>query len=160
MSHTSRWQQSVQGVLIVVVLLIFAAFAPLFSTLAAQEALTATVKVTTTTVNPKTGEVKVQGTIRCSEAAEGDVSVFLRQSIGRYGKVIEGSGSTSVTCNESRSSRFTLKLFAINGRFKPGQAVMQQFNSFCPISPYPYPYPGSECTSSSQTQSVKLRSGK
>ena len=72
-------------------------------------------------VNPKTGEATISGTISCTRAAGfGDVSVTLRQSLGRF--TIHGFGFDSPVCEPTPTDWFA-SVVGDNGKFAPGKAT-------------------------------------
>jgi hypothetical protein len=85
----------------------------------AQE-ITVDLVITSTTVDPHTGDVTVTGSVTCSEAATGFVTVELTQRVGR------GSGATEVNCGPTRTS-FTFTVEPNEGEFRPGRATMRAY---------------------------------
>ncbi len=90
----------------------------------AQE-ITVDLVITSTTVDPHTGDVTVTGSVTCSEAATGFVTVELTQQVGRL-STVRGSGATEVNCGPTRTS-FTFTVEPNEGEFRPGRATMRAY---------------------------------
>jgi lipopolysaccharide export system protein LptA len=90
----------------------------------AQEGFQAAITVDSATVNAQTGKVTVSGTVTCSQPAfTSDVTVIARQTIGRT-TTIRAQVSTSVVCDQNGET-YTVSVFADQGIFKPGPALIQ-----------------------------------
>jgi hypothetical protein len=98
----------------------------------AQESFTVEMTVESTTVNSQTGQVIVIGTVTCSVPAVGFVGVDVTQPVGRQGS-ISGADNAPVACDQTREF-YILSIFAFDGRFKPGTAVIEAFISACTTS--------------------------
>jgi len=81
------------------------------------------------TVNPRTGEVIISGTVTCSEPATAFVNISVTQPVGRL-KSVQGFANTSLPCDEDGES-YTTSAFASSGTFKPGNAVLQGLLTAC-----------------------------
>jgi hypothetical protein len=88
---------------------------------AAQEELTVDVTFDQATVDPRTGEVTLSGTITCSEPAVVDVFGELRQQVGRI-FTVRGFFGVFVECPGPEGTTFTVTFTADQGRFAPGAA--------------------------------------
>lgn len=97
-------------------------------------------------VNPKTGEATISGTISCSRTADfGDVSVSLRQPIGRF--AIRGFGFASPACEPTPTDWF-VSVLGENGKFGPGRATADVSAFACDAT---------SCGEDSVVASVRLR---
>jgi hypothetical protein len=77
----------------------------------------------TGTVNPRTGEVTVSGTVECSQDSEFQISGEVGQRAGRA--IIRGFFSESITCTGGEEPiEWTATLQGENGRFVAGRAAV------------------------------------
>lgn len=116
-------------ILIGVVLTTFFALAPI-ETAHAQSSFQIDLSFESATVAPQTGEVRVEGTVTCSEPALIQVGVGVRQAVGRKDGVQGFNYSDAVECDED-GEPFNVSVFAYEGRFGPGQAVIELNASGC-----------------------------
>jgi hypothetical protein len=136
--------------------LLLAGLAVAVAPLAAQTTgFTLDITVTGATADPKTGELIVQGTVTCSEAASYSLGVAVRQYVGRN-TAISGSSYTSGTCPGPEGTPFSISIYGTNGRFGPGQALIQADAFGCGGSPYPSPGYTSSCDSDRETVSIRV----
>jgi len=112
----------------------------------AQEAFQLDVTQESATVDPQTGQVTISGTVTCSEPADAQVYVTVTQPIGRD-KGVAGSNYALVRCDQD-GEPYTVSLFAYEGRFGPGRAVVIVDSYAC--SYY-------SCDDAHLQQSVRLR---
>ena len=112
----------------------------------AQEAFQIDVTQESATVDPQTGQVTISGTVTCSEPADAQVYVTVMQPIGR-GNGISGSSYTPVRCDQD-GEPYTVSLFAYQGRFGPGRAVVTVDAYACSFY---------SCDDAHLQQSVRLR---
>jgi hypothetical protein len=89
---------------------------------AAQDGLTVEVTFDQTTIDPRTGEATLSGTITCSEPASVDVNGALQQVIGRIATARSFFVFSPVECPGPEGTSFTVTLTADQGRFAPGPA--------------------------------------
>ena len=82
------------------------------------------------TVDNKTGQVIVTGTVSCSEPALIYLGVEVTQAVGRKAGVEGSNWADSVECNQD-GVPFKESVFARSGRFGPGQAVIRLSASGC-----------------------------
>jgi hypothetical protein len=106
----------------------------------AQEELTVEVTFDQTTVDPRTGEVTLSGTITCSEPALVDVFGELRQQVGRI-FTVRGFVGVFVECPGPEGTTFTVTVTADQGRFVPGPARLTAVVFGCVLDPVTF-----ECT--------------
>jgi hypothetical protein len=88
------------------------------------------VSIDSATVDNKTGQVIVTGTVFCSEPALIYLGVEVTQAVGRKDGVEGGNWANSVECNED-GVPFKESIFARSGRFGPGQAVIRVYADGC-----------------------------
>jgi hypothetical protein len=96
----------------------------------AQESFEFDMTLDSTTVDPRTGEVTISGTVTCSEAANGWGWASISQPIGREGGVQGSSNYLYFYCDQDGEPH-TFSIFAYNGRFAPGRAVLTLEASAC-----------------------------
>lgn len=81
------------------------------------------------TVDSQTGEVTISGTATCLGAGDGNISVWVRQPVGRA-RGVDGYGYAPIHCDED-GEPYTISLFAYEGRFGSGRAVVTLDASVC-----------------------------
>jgi hypothetical protein len=89
----------------------------------AQQAFDLQVALTSTTVTPQTGEVTVSGTATCTSATTGWIYVSVNEPIG-ITQSVQSSAYQSLRCDPD-GEPFRISLYAYEGRFKPGRAVVR-----------------------------------
>ena len=77
------------------------------------------INITSTTIDPKTKEVTVSGTVTCSSPLDVFVQSNVRQDVGRF-NTIQGFGGTEVACDGE--TPLSLKVSPFEGRFGGGGA--------------------------------------
>jgi hypothetical protein len=102
---------------------------------AAQEALTVQVTFDQTTVDPRTGQVTLSGTVTCSEPARVEILGDLRQEVGRIFTVRSFFGTGFVYCPGPEGTTFSRTVTSIEGRFAPGPASLMLFIFGCVLDP-------------------------
>ena len=116
---------------LLVLLFVTAAIATV-STGYAQSVVASTID--TATLDPRTGNVTVTGTVTCSETAVLEVLVTVRQSRGSA-KLTEGAGGATVTCGTSATA-YTVTTAPLlgSGRFHAGEVSINAFAQLCTAS--------------------------
>ncbi len=79
------------------------------------------ITVTSTTIDSKTKELTVSGTVTCSEPLSVFVEASVRQDVGRF-NTVQGFGGTEVACEGETPFSFTVSTF--EGRFGGGSATV------------------------------------
>jgi hypothetical protein len=79
------------------------------------------ITVTSTTIDSKTKELTVSGTVTCSEPLSVFVQGSVRQDVGRF-NTVQGFGWTEVACEGETPFSFTVSTF--EGRFGGGSATV------------------------------------
>jgi hypothetical protein len=101
-----------------------------------QEELTVDVSIDQATVNPRTGEVTLTGTVTCSERALVDIFGELCQQVGRI-FTVRGFFDVFVECPGPEGTTFSVTFASDQGRFTPGQARLIAFIFGCVPDPEP-----------------------
>ena len=91
-------------------------------TASAQESIDIEVTQDSATVDPRTGEVTISGTVTCSAPLEAQVYGGVNQPVGRTDSV-EGFGYGAFYCDKD-GQPYSFSLFPYRGRFAPGRAVI------------------------------------
>jgi hypothetical protein len=100
----------------------------------AQQELTVDVTIDQATVDPRTGEVTLSGTVTCSEPALVDIFGELRQQVGRI-FTVRGFFGVFVECPGPEGTTFSVTVIADQGRFTPGRARLIAFIFGCVPDP-------------------------
>ena len=79
------------------------------------------ITVTSTTLDKKTKQVIVSGTVTCSSPISVFVDSFVRQDVGRF-NTVEGFGGTEILCDGE--TPFSLAVSSFEGRFGGGNATV------------------------------------
>lgn len=74
-----------------------------------------------TTVNPRTGEVTLTGTVTCPWPVTVGINGWLDQQIGPN-RTVQGSFSQNVACPGPEGTTFSITITPDEGRFIPGEA--------------------------------------
>ena len=80
------------------------------------------ITVTSITLDKKTGQVVVSGTVTCTEPLSVSVQGSVRQDVGRF-NTVQGFGGTEVLCDGETPFGFTVSPF--EGRFGGGRATVE-----------------------------------
>jgi hypothetical protein len=96
----------------------------------AQEGLVVDVTIDQATVDPRTGDVTLTGTVTCSEPAVVDVFGELRQSVGRV-FTVRGFVGVFVECPGPEGTTFSVTVVPDVGEFRPGRARLIAFVFGC-----------------------------
>ncbi len=79
------------------------------------------ITVTSTTIDSKTKELTVSGTVTCSEPLSVFVEASVRQDVGRF-NTVHGGGGTEVACDGETA--FSLTASTFEGSFGGGSATV------------------------------------
>jgi hypothetical protein len=114
--------------LLVIMLSMFGLVALTAAPSLAQDELVLTVSVDQATLNPRTGVVRMTGTVTCSEPAIVSISGTVTQTAGSE---FTGYSFTRLECPGPEGTAFTLTSLASVGRFRLGPAHLHLYVEGC-----------------------------
>ena len=86
------------------------------------------------TVDPRTGEVTLTGTVTCSAPVTVGINGWLDQQIG-HNLTVQGSFSQNVDCPGPEGAMFSIAITPDEGRFIPGEAHLIARMAGCMYNP-------------------------